>query len=124
MLSDAGFVVGSEREFFGHTDTFAHVVARTLVFASPDGAGRFLDWLRAHPDVVLGQVVDETPLRLGDASMLVSLRPCGCHAEVPTFLAAWRRDATVLWLLAAGPGVTRATVGPLARQLDRSASLP
>lgn len=122
VLNDAGYVSGAEREFFGRTTTFDHVVARTLVFEGPDGAAKFLAWLRSHPDLVLGRAVVEEPLALGESPMLFSLGPCGCHGEVPTFFAAWRRGATVLWLLAGGPGATRATVDPLARELDQTAS--
>ncbi len=121
VLQDAGFVSASEREFFGHTATFNHVVARTLVFEDPGGASGFLTWLRAHPDLILGRAVVGEPLSLGESPMLFTLGPCGCHSEVPTFLVAWQRGATVLWLTAAGPGATRATVDTLARSFDRTA---
>ena len=122
VLQDAGFVAGSEREFFGRTQTFNHVVARVLVFEDPGGASRLLAWLRSHPDVILGRSVEGKPLPLGESPMLFALGSCGCHAEVPTFFAAWHRGATVLWLVAAGPGANRATVGSLARNFDRDVS--
>ncbi len=121
LLRDSGYITGSEREFFGRTATFNHVVARVLLFESPQGASRFLGWLRTHPDTVLGRAVEGQPPALGESPMLFSLGPCGCHAEVPTFLVAWGRGKTVLWLLAAGPGATPATVDALSRSFDRVA---
>ncbi len=121
LLDDAGYLIGSEREFFGHTRTFSHVVARVLRFGDPEGAARFLDWVRSHPEAVLGRARAGEPPRLGRSPLLFELGPCGCHAEVPTFLAAWQRDVSVLWLLVAGPGVTHTTVDSLARDFDRAA---
>jgi len=121
LLEGAGYLAGSEREFFGRTRTFSHVVARVLEFHDPEGASRFLDWVRSHPEAVLGRARADEPLRLGRSPLLFSLGPCGCHAEVPTFLAAWQRDVRVLWLLIAGPGVTHRTVDSLARAFDRVA---
>lgn len=121
LLNDAGFITGSEREFFGHTPTFNRVVARVLRFQDREGASRYLGWVRSHPEDVLGRAEAGRPPRLGESPLLFSLGPCGCHSELPTFLVAWQRDATVFWLLAAGPGVTRRAVGSLGRDLDRVA---
>ncbi len=121
VLGDAGYVVGSEREFFGRTTTFNHIVARVLLFKDSQGALRLLAWLRSHPDVVLGSAVEGKPPALGESPMLFSLGACGCHSEVPAFLVAWGRGDSVLWLLAAGPGATRAAVDSLARNFDRLA---
>lgn len=118
LLEGAGYVIGSEREFFGHTRTFSHVVARVLQFDDPEGASRLLEWVRSHPGAILGRAQAGKPPRLGRSPLLYSLGPCGCHAEMPTFLVAWQREATVLWLLAAGPGATHRTVDSLARELD------
>ena len=119
LLDGAGYAAGSEREFFGRTDTFDHVVARALRFESPDGAGAYLGWLAGHARDLLGRAGAEAPLPLGDAGLLFSLVACGtCKKELPTFLAAWRRGDTVRWLLAAGRGASRHTVEALARVLD------
>ncbi len=121
VLQNAGYIAGSEREFFGRTQTFTHVVARVLLFRDPSGAMTLLAWLRSHADVVLGRAVKGEALPLGESPMLFSLGSCGCHAEVPTFFAAWQRGATVFWLVAAGPGATRAAIGSLALTFDRDA---
>ena len=57
LLAEAGYVTGNEREFSGKTRTFDHVVARTLVFESEDGAERYLGWVRSHGRDLLGRAV-------------------------------------------------------------------
>ncbi len=120
LLEDAGYVSGSEREFYGRTDTFDHVVARALRFASAEGAEAYLGWLAGHADEILGRVEPGAPLPLGESGLLFSLVPCGtCKKELATFLAAWRRGETVLSLLAAGPGASTDSLEQLGRELDR-----
>src|SRR4051794_32530270 len=46
VLEQAGFVIGSEREFAGRSKTFEHVVVRRLRFGSAAGAERYLAWIR------------------------------------------------------------------------------
>jgi hypothetical protein len=120
VLEQAGYVGGSEREFTGRTETFDRVVARALRFASPEGADTYLAWLAGHAEEIVGQVEAEPALALGESNLLFSLVPCGsCKKELPTLLAAWRRDETVLFLLAAGRGASRESVSTLGRELDR-----
>jgi hypothetical protein len=55
----------------------------------------------------------------GRALGLEALAACGtCKKELPTFLAGWRRGATVLSLLASGSGANPERFGALARELD------
>lgn len=119
LLTEAGFARGSEREFSGKSTTFDHVVARALLFGSAAGAEAYLGWLGKHADEILGTAKPERPLALGESGVLFSLVRCGtCKKELPTFLAAWRRDGTVRSLLAAGTGVNPTRFEALARALD------
>ena len=119
LLDEAGYVVGSEREFFGRGTTFDHVVARTLRFEDAEGAAAYVKWVEAHAEDFLGRTNPEPPLGLGEADALFSLQRCDvCKKQQPTFLAAWREGGTVAFLLGAGPGVKRETFEALARKLD------
>jgi len=119
LLDEAGYVVGSEREFFGRGKTFDHVIARTLRFEDAEGAAAYVEWVEAHAEDFLGRTNPEPPLGLGEADTLFSLQRCDvCKKQQPTFLAAWREGGTVAFLLGAGPGVKRETFGALARRLD------
>jgi hypothetical protein len=123
LLTDSGYLTGSEREFSGKTKTFDHVVARTLVFESPDGALAYLDWLRGHGDDLLGRAAPAKIAPPGDAGVAFTLAQCGtCKKELPTFLAGWRRGDTVLTLLAAGSGANPARFSVLVREHDEAAA--
>jgi hypothetical protein len=55
----------------------------------------------------------------GASGVAFTLAACGtCKKELPTFLAGWRRGATVLSLLASGSGANPERFGALARDLD------
>jgi hypothetical protein len=119
VLDEGGFATGREREFTGVTDTFDHVVARTLVFADAAGAEAYLDWLGRHGEDFLGRVNAAGVVPPGESGVSFVLVPCGiCKKELPTYLAGWRRGDTVFSLLAAGSGANRQTFLALARQLD------
>jgi hypothetical protein len=119
LLHESGFVVGSESEFSGHTDAFDHVLARTLRFAEASGAQAYLSWLSANAGDLLGKARLESPVALGQDGVAFSLVRCGtCKKELPTLMAAWRRDDVVGFLLAAGRGADRERFGELARRLD------
>ena len=123
LLSEGGYVTGREREFSGKTATFDHVVARTLVFESRDGAEAYLGWVRGHGDEVLGRAAPAKVVPPGEGGVAFTLERCGtCKKELPTFLAAWRREATVLTLLAAGDGADPASFSALAHELDEAAA--
>ena len=123
LLAESGYETGSEREFSGKTRTFDHVVARTLVFETADGALAYLDWLRGHGDDVLGRAVQAKITPPGEAGVAFALERCGtCKKELPTFLAGWQRGATVLTLLAAGSGANPARVTALLQKHDEAAT--
>ena len=119
LLDESGYVTGSEREFSGKTPTFDHVIARTLVFEDMKGADAYLGWLGTHGHDFLGRA-DSAKLTLpGNSGVGFTLAACGtCKKELPTFLAGWRRGATVLSLLASGSGANPERFGALARELD------
>ena len=119
LLADAEYVEGVERQFVGRGEVFDRVVARSLRFESPEGAGAYLRWVRANGDELVGETEPRRPLEFGSDGVLLALVPCGtCKKELPTLLAAWRRDDVVLSLLASGRGVDRDRLAALARELD------
>jgi hypothetical protein len=123
LLSEGGYVTGREREFSGKASVFDHVVARTLVFESRDGADAYLGWVRGHGDEVLGRAAPAKVVPPGEGGVAFTLERCGtCKKELPTFLAAWRREATVMTLLAAGDGADAASFSALARELHEAAA--
>ena len=119
LLANAGYLGGSEREFYGRSETFDHVVARTLRFADVDGAEAYLRWLRANADDFLGKATPQAPLALGSSPLLFSLERCDvCKKQQPAFLAGWRRGPNVAFLLGQGAGVSRDQFETLSRALD------
>lgn len=121
ILDGGGYAGGRERELSGHGTTFDHVLARTLVFADTDGADTYLDWVRTHTLDLVGRTREREAPQLGDRALLFELEPCAsCRKQLPTFVAAWRRDGRVAYLLASGRGVARASFLRLAGELDAS----
>jgi hypothetical protein len=118
LLASAGYDDGREREFYGRSAPFAHVTARTLRFATPTGATRYLTWARQHAVDTTGPLRSIRALKIGDGGALVRARGCGCHGETPTYLATWRHGKFVFWLLASGPGADFERVDALATELD------
>lgn len=119
LLDEAGYRGGVEREFSGHTDTFDHVVTRTLVFRDGAGADTYLDWIAAHTGDFVGPSRPLVPIVLGaERSQLFELDPCPtCKKQLPTWFGAWRRGTTVSYLLAAGRDLDRRSFGNLAGRL-------
>jgi hypothetical protein len=123
LLDEGGYAGGRERELSGHTDTFDHVIARTLRFDRPDGAAAYIGWVAAHTLDLVGRTRPLPPLPLGDESRLFELEPCStCKKQLPTLVAVWRRGGAVGYVLASGRKADRSTVGPLAAQVDQSLS--
>jgi hypothetical protein len=119
LLASVGYLGGSEREFYGRSETFDHVVARTLRFADVVGAEAYLDWLRANADDFLGKATPQAPLAVGSSSLLFSLERCDvCKKQQPAFLAGWRRGPNVAFLLGQGAGASRDEFETLSRALD------
>jgi hypothetical protein len=118
VLEDGAYRAGSEREFFGRSTSFDHVTARVLRFDRAAGASRYLAWVRGHAAELLGSPRAVTALGIGRGGFLFRPHGCGCHADRPTYLAAWRRGSLVATLQASGEAsVLR--VEKLARTLDR-----
>lgn len=120
LLRRAGFGGGAENEYSGRTKTFSHVVSRVLVFDDASGARAYVGWVHANASDLVGKVAWRKPFELGDGGTIARQAGCGCHSDLPTYLAAWRRGSSVLTLLADGNGVNRARFEALARELDRA----
>jgi hypothetical protein len=121
LLRESGFESGREREFSGKTRTWDRVVARALRFESAEGAEAYLAWLARHGNDLLGRAVPAKIAPPGESGVAFVLARCGtCKKELPTFLAGWRRDDVVLFLLAAGSGGNPERFGALARDLDEA----
>lgn len=119
ILEEAGFVAGREREFSGKSSTWDHVVARTLLFGSEEGAQAYVGWLERHAEDFLGKAAPSTRPAPGEAGVAFVLVPCAsCKKELPTFLAGWRRDSVVATLLAAGAGANEDRFAALTSELD------
>jgi hypothetical protein len=106
LLDGAGFLGATEETYSGSPSTFSRVVIRGWRFASADGAGAFLDWLRVNgTHELIGEAVPMSSDALGSVSLFVH-EPSGCcHEEVPIYLAAWQRGATVWTIRASGPHI-------------------
>lgn len=115
-LESAGFTRGEELEWTGRTETFNHVVLRTLSFDGQGGED-YLAWLEENAGDVLGTVAVRTDLPLGEDGRLYRDENCGCRSDYPTFLAAWRDGSVVRTVLADGPDVDRERFLALARVL-------
>jgi hypothetical protein len=117
VLEKADFEGGEEIEYTGHTKLYSHVVTRTLLFAKPDGASAYLEWLDENAADVLGPVKSRLLLAMGSDGVLLREQGCNCHSDLPTYLAAWRAGAVVRTLLADGAGMNARRVRALAREL-------
>lgn len=121
ILDDAGYVGGRERELTGHTDTFDHVIARTLRFGEAEGARTYLDWIAGHAIDLVGRVRPLEPLPIGEDALLLELEPCAtCKKQLPTLVVGWRRGGSVGYLLASGRDVDRESVRRLVAAVDAS----
>lgn len=118
LLDQGGYVTGSEREFYGRSPVFSHVIARVLRFRRPAGASAYLVWAQRHAADTVGALRSKRRLLIGETGVVVAPKGCGCHGETPTFLAIWRHGDLALWLLASGPGVNDRRVDALAGRLD------
>lgn len=110
-LAAWGFVRGSERVFQGESHRIDRVVSRSLVFRSPRGARRYVDYVGAHAAALYGAGtgVDRLASR-GRSGYLLSAAACACHRAEPTMAAVVARRSRVTWLEANGGAVDRATM--------------
>jgi hypothetical protein len=117
LLASAGYNIGLEEEYTGRTKLYAHVVARRLEFNRTDGAARYIAWLRTNAADLLGTAKRAAAVDIGADGFLTRDAGCGCHSDLPTYLAAWREGSIVHTLLADGPGVDRERFLTLAREV-------
>jgi len=117
VLETADFEGGEEIEYTGHTKLYSHVVTRTLLFAKPDGASAYLEWLDENAADILGPVKSKQPLPLGSDGVLLLEQGCNCPPDLPTYLAGGRGGAAVRTRGAVGAGATAGSVAALGREV-------
>lgn len=119
LLQDAGFVAGTQRQFSRTQGGRRRIVARVLTFETPEGAERYLAWLRTNVADVIGKAKPNEQLRApaGGTVFEHEPNPC-CHSETRIFLAAWNRGASVVTLQVDGPAARGSAVPELLSQLD------
>jgi len=120
MLSGAGLVTVHDRTYSGAAHgAFARVVIRAWVFASADGAGSFLDWVRVNAShELIGEAAPISPAPGGAVLMRHAVTGC-CHEETPIYLAAWQRGPIVWTIRASGPRIRTAPVLALVRSIEQ-----
>src|SRR5262245_4634350 len=119
LLSDAGFVGGTQRQFSRTGAGRRRIVARVLTFETADGADQYLAWLNDHVADVIGKAAPNDHLRApADGTVFEHApNPC-CHSETRIFLAAWNRGTSVVTLQLDGPAARASAVPELLSQLD------
>jgi hypothetical protein len=117
-LQSAGFIGGSERALTGRRGVFSRVIVRGWSFWTEGGAAAFLSWLGTDAAELIGdaRTVSGTP-----PGVTLSLHtPSGCcHEEVPIYLAAWQRGATVWTVRASGTRIRTAPVVALVMSVEK-----
>jgi hypothetical protein len=119
VLNGAGFEVGREGTFTSRRKGLTIVISRVLRFDSSTGAIGYLDWLRTHPEDLLGSttVVSDAP-DLPEA-IAFSHPPCAsCAKDTYWYFAAWTRGVYAVTLRAGGPQAGPEVAAPLAKALD------
>jgi hypothetical protein len=113
-IASFGFVAGRERTFQGQSKHLTYVVSRSLAFASPAGARRFVSYVRSKTASFFG--VGATVRRLvGREGWLFDPPACACHLANPVLVAVLPAGSDVVWLEINGPDATRAVLGRLLR---------
>jgi hypothetical protein len=118
-LTAAGFIGGQDRTLTGGRGEFSRVVIRSWSFGSEAGAASFLGWLQAN---VSELIPDASALSVDLPAGVVLLRHAVsgcCHEEVPIYLAAWQRGATVWTIRASGARIHTAPVVALVRSVEK-----
>jgi hypothetical protein len=120
ILTGAGFTGVQERTYTGAAHgPFARVVIRAWVFASVDGAGSFLDWVRVNAShELIGEAAPTGEAPGGAVLMRHDVTGC-CHEETPIYLAAWQRGPVVWTIRASGPRIRTAPVLSLVRSIEQ-----
>jgi hypothetical protein len=119
LLDRAGFVGGTQRQFSRVRNGRRRILARVLMFESPEGASAYVAWLRDHGDEVIGKATPSTDLRAPSHGVVLvhEPNPC-CHNETRMFLAMWHRGSTVVTIQIAGEGARESDVPDLLARLD------
>jgi hypothetical protein len=119
LLDRAGFVGGTQRQFSRVRNGRRRILARVLMFESPEGASAYVAWLRDHGDEVIGKATPSTDLRapIHGVVLVHEPNPC-CHNETRMFLAMWHRGSTVVTIQIAGEGARESDVPDLLARLD------
>jgi hypothetical protein len=107
MLEQAGFESAVERTGSDRPGGIHRVAVRVLLFDGPDGAERYLAWLRSHVADVIGDAerLSDLELRVGTVPLFRHTPGDCCPKATVAYLTAWRQDATVTSLEMAGPAV-------------------
>jgi len=119
LLQDAGFVAGTQRQFSRTGAGRRRIVARVLTFETPQGAERYLMWLRGNVADVIGKAQPNDALGAPAGGIVFehAPNPC-CHSETRAFLAMWSRGRHVVTLVVDGPAARAPAVPELVSQLD------
>ena len=119
LLLDAGFVVGTQRQFSRTGAGRRRIVARVLAFETAEGADRYLAWLSDNVDDVIGEAAPNDALAAPADGIVFEHEPnpC-CHSETRIFLVMWNRGRTVVTLQVDGPAARASAVPELSSQLD------
>jgi hypothetical protein len=119
LLEDAGFESAVERSYSGPNGAVRRVDVRVVRFSSADGAERYLSWLQAHVEDVIGQADPAAALEIPPASVFLHL-PGGCCPKDPSVaLAAWRDGRDVLRVIVSGPGADGQTASTFIVRVER-----
>jgi hypothetical protein len=118
VLRDAGFVAGTQRQFSRTRGGRRRIVARVLTFETPEGAERYLTWLRGNVADIIGKAEPNAELEApaGGTVFEHEPNPC-CHSETRVFLAMWTRGRNVVTLQMDGPAAQAPAVPGLVSQL-------
>jgi hypothetical protein len=119
LLDRAGFVGGTQRQFSRVRNGRRRILARVLMFQTPEGASAYVAWLRDHGDEVIGKAAPTADLRAPSHGVVLvhEPNPC-CHNETRMFLAMWHEGSMVVTIQIAGEGAREADVPELLSQLD------
>ena len=111
LLADAGFESAIERTYTGPSAGIRRIAVRVLRFGTPEGAERYLRWIRAHASEIIGELAGTVQ---SEAGLVFIHEPGGCCAkELPLAMGAWRSRREVIRVVVAGP----AAEGPAGAEL-------
>ena len=87
-LRRLGFRAAAERQFVGRRRAVQRVVSRAAEFESAASARAWVREVARDAGAYLGGTPEVRPLRLGDRDGFLVRPPlCGCHAEMPRWIA-------------------------------------